>query len=331
MTLWATFLGLTLVILWTGTNLVKYGDMLAEKFAFSRTLLGIIFVASITSLPELIVGVSAVTYAQAPDIATGDVFGSCMFNLLILAFLDSLYRDRPLSTQVHHGFTLSAAFGALMLTVVGLAVNLDHRMHVLGWVSGYSILIALLYLLAIKIVTSYERRLILSGAHQFAEKLNYESIPTGVVISKYLVNAIVIVAAAVFLPKVAKELAALHHLGETFFGTFFVAITTSLPEMAVTIAAARANLITIAVANLLGSNLFNGLILAIDDAFFLQGSLFAQVDDRNLLPLLFADMMSMVVIIGLIYRAEHKPLRLAFESIALIVLYGTGIGLLYTS
>lgn len=329
--LWGSFIGLTGAIFWAGRNLVKYGDMLAEKFALGRSLLGIVFIASITSLPELITGVSAVTYAQAPNIATGDVFGSCMFNLLILAFLDGFYRERPLSAQVHHGLTLTAAFGGLMLTLAVLAIVLDDHLPMLGWVSGYSLLIASLYLLAIRIITSYERRLLRMGVHEIAEKFQYEAVPTGQVIGKYALNAVFIVVAATFLPKVAKALASLHQWGETFVGTFFVAFTTSLPEVAVTIAAVRANLVSVAVANLLGSNIFNGMILAMDDGVFREGSLYTYVHERNVVPALFAVMMTLVVICGLIYRAERKPLRLAFESIALICLYGAGVGVLYTS
>lgn len=89
------------------------------------------------------------------------------------------------------------------------------------------------------------------------------------------------------------------------------------------------NMITISVANILGSNIFNIFILAIDDIFYMKGSLFADMSDLNMTGAFSAVLMSSVVIIGLIYRAEKKPIRLAFESIALIVIYIVTMSILY--
>lgn len=158
--LWLVFFSFNACYIFTGKRLVKYGDMIAEKLNIGRTTVGVIFVASITSLPELITGISSVTYADTPDIAAGDIFGSCMFNLLILAFLDAFFRDKPITTKVHHGLTLSTAFGIIMITVAGMGIFLGDFIPSVGWISYTSILIIVIYLIAVKIVTDYERRLI---------------------------------------------------------------------------------------------------------------------------------------------------------------------------
>jgi len=327
--LWLVFLALMLVIFFTGKRLVKYGDMIAEKLNIGRTTVGVIFVASITSLPELITGISSVTYADTPDIAAGDIFGSCMFNLLILAFLDAFFRDKPITTKVHHGLTLSTAFGIIMITVAGMGIFLGDFIPSVGWMSYTSILIIVIYLIAVKIVTDYERRLIARSVKKAAQELLYEGITTREIFIRYLINASILVFAAVFLPKVGKIISHQYGLTETFFGTLFVALTTSLPEFAVSIAAIKMNMITISVANILGSNIFNIFILAIDDIFYMKGSLFADMSDLNMTGAFSAVLMSSVVIIGLIYRAEKKPIRLAFESIALIVIYIVTMSILY--
>jgi cation:H+ antiporter len=94
MLLWLEFLFCTSAIGYSGTKLSKYGDMIAEKTGMGRAWIGVVLMASVTSLPELATGVSSVTYARVPDIAVGDVLGSCVFNMLILAALDALYKDR---------------------------------------------------------------------------------------------------------------------------------------------------------------------------------------------------------------------------------------------
>jgi len=252
-----------------------------------------------------------------------------MFNLLILAFLDAFFRDKPITTKVHHGLTLSTAFGIIMITVAGMGIFLGDFIPSVGWISYTSILIIVIYLIAVKIVTDYERRLIARSVKKAAQELLYEGITTREIFIRYLINASILVFAAVFLPKVGKIISHQYGLTETFFGTLFVALTTSLPEFAVSIAAIKMNMITISVANILGSNIFNIFILAIDDIFYMKGSLFADMSDLNMTGAFSAVLMSSVVIIGLIYRAEKKPIRLAFESIALIVIYIVTMSILY--
>lgn len=73
MIVWLVFLGLAAVILVAGVNLSR-----------CRTWIGAILMASVTSLPELVTGVSSVALFNLPNIAVGDVLGSCMFNLLLI-------------------------------------------------------------------------------------------------------------------------------------------------------------------------------------------------------------------------------------------------------
>src|SRR4030067_3205294 len=107
MLLWLGFIICTSLIVYSGTKLSKYGDIIAEKTGLGRAWIGVVLMASVTSLPELVTGISSVTYAGAPDIAAGDILGRCVFNMLILAILDSIYRSMPISAKAHHGHVLS--------------------------------------------------------------------------------------------------------------------------------------------------------------------------------------------------------------------------------
>lgn len=68
-----------------GVRLSYYGDIIAEKSGLSRGWVGLILLATATSQPELVTGLFSVTVARVPDIAVGDIMGSCVFNLLLLA------------------------------------------------------------------------------------------------------------------------------------------------------------------------------------------------------------------------------------------------------
>ena len=99
MILWLLFVACTGAIVYSGTKLAKYGDIIAEKTGLGRTWIGVVLMASVTSLPELATGISSVTYAGVPDIAGGDIVGSCVFNMLILACLDVLCRPVPICAR----------------------------------------------------------------------------------------------------------------------------------------------------------------------------------------------------------------------------------------
>ena len=118
MFLWAGFFVCTSVILYSGAKLAKYGDIIAEKTGLGRTWIGVVLMASVTSLPELVTGISSVTFAGVPDIAVGDVLGSCVFNMLILACLDLLSRPMPIYTKAQQGHIIGAGFGILLLSIV---------------------------------------------------------------------------------------------------------------------------------------------------------------------------------------------------------------------
>ncbi|HLB03150.1 MAG TPA: sodium:calcium antiporter, partial [Nitrospiria bacterium] len=119
---WLEFAVCGALILFSGSRLSQYGDMLAEKTGMGRTWIGIILLATITSLPELATGISAVTVAAAPNIAVGDVLGSCVFNLMLIGVIDLFYRPGPILSQVEQGNILAAGYGILLIGIAALGL-----------------------------------------------------------------------------------------------------------------------------------------------------------------------------------------------------------------
>jgi len=95
-----------------------------------QTWIGVVLMASVTSLPELVTGISSVTVYDLPNIAAGDVLGSCMFNLLILSLMDAV-QPEPISARAHQGHALSIGFGLLLIGVAGVGLVADHRLPAL--------------------------------------------------------------------------------------------------------------------------------------------------------------------------------------------------------
>lgn len=331
--LWLTFFICTLAILYSGAKLSKYGDIIAEKSGLGRLWIGVILLAFITSLPELVTGLSSVMIFETPDIAAGDVFGSCVFNMLILALLDIFDRASPISSRVQQRHTLSAGFGILLLSIVAVNIFLSNSQAgiftTFGWIGPYTPLIIFLYIIAMRLIFVHEKRSITAFVKEKIEELKYEKISKKNVYVNFSVNALIVVIAAIFLPEIGKSIAEITGLGQTFVGNVFIAISTSLPEIVVSIAALKIGAGDMAIGNLFGSNIFNIGILAIDDIFFMKGPLLSFIELNHVISALSAIIMMTIAVIGLTYRASKKPLFLAWDAMGIVAVYILNLFLLY--
>ncbi len=322
MILWLELLLCLAVIGYAGYFLSRYGDIIAEKTGISASWVGLILLATATSLPELVTGISAVTVANAPNIAVGDVLGSTVFNLAILVILDALYQRETLYSRAAQGHILSAALGALLIAFAGFNLLLDHTgiTPALWHVGLYSPFIVLVYVAAMRSIHRYEQRTL--DAYTEASTERYPQVTLRQAITGYALAAAAVVAAGSWLPFVATELSELMRWGQSFVGTLLVAAVTSAPEVAVTISALRIGAIDMAIANLLGSNLFDIFILVVDDLFYTKGPLLANVDTSHSITAFTAVMMSLLAIAGFIFRPQQRAvLKLTWISLGLLLLY----------
>lgn len=320
--LWLNLFICLLSIGFAGYYLSRHGDIIAEKTGMSASWVGLILLATATSLPELVAGITAVTAVNAPNIAVGNALGSTVFNLAFLVILDALYQRETLYSRAAQGHILSASLGALMIAFAGFSLLLDQAgiSPKLGHVGLYTPFFVLVYFVAIRAVHRYEQRTI--DAYTEASSERYPDITLRQAVLGYLVAALVVIVAGSWLPFVADAIALHMGWGQSFVGTLLVAAVTSAPEIVVTISALRIGAVNMAIANLLGSNLFNIIYLAIDDIFYTQNSLFANVNAGHALTAFTAVMMSMLVIIGITFRPQ-KPaiLKLTWISLGLLLLY----------
>lgn len=324
MNLWLQLGICTALILYSGTKLCVLGDVIAEKTGMGRTWIGFALLASVTSLPELATGVSAVAVVDAPDIAVGDVLGSCMFNLLILAVIDGVAGPVPLSARAHQGQVLVAAFGVLMLGLVATSFVIGDLS--LGWFSPFSLVFLAVYFVAMRSVFLYEKRRIASVVREVAEQ---ESISLRRALVAYALNALVVVLAAMVLPHAGEGIAASTGLGGTLVGSALIALSTSLPEVVVSVAALRMGAIDLFMGNLFGSNLFNIAILGIDDLVYTKGPLLTHAAPTHQVSALAASSMTAVAMIGLTFRASSKKLFLGWDSVGIVALYVSALVILY--
>ncbi len=321
MSIWIWFILCTSAIVYSGSRLSRYGDIIAEKSGMGKAWIGMVLLASVTSLPELVTGISSVTYSNLPDIAVGDVIGSCVFNMLILALLDAFYPHIPLSSKAHHGHVLSGSIGILLLSIVAVNIFASAYVPSIGWIGLYSFLFLFIYLTAVRLIFIYERRHIAMYLKEVAVELKYKEVSMRQALINYAINAIVVITAAVFLPKIGERIAEVTGLGQTFVGNILIAVSTSLPEVVVSFYAIKIDAVDLAIGNLFGSNIFNVMLLAIDDIFYIKGPLLSSVSQNHIISAISAIIMMTIAIIGLTYRTEKKRLFMAWDSLCMLAVY----------
>lgn len=327
--IWTEFAVCLVLIGYAGTKLSLYGDVIADKTGLSGSWVGLVMLAAATSLPELVTGVSSVTLASAPNIAVGDVLGSCVFNLMILVVVDFLHRKESIYRRASQGHILSAGFGVILIGLVGFNILLGHRNGwTVGHVGAYTPVIVLMYLVAVRAIFLYEKQQVV----EFAEDVTGRYAGTSLrrAIAGYVGAAAVVAAAGVWMPFVATRLATAMGWHNSFVGTLLVAAATSMPELTVTIGALRLGALDMAIANLLGSNLFDILIVAVDDVFYRPGSLLSRVSAIHAVSAMSAAIMTGLAIVGLLYRPETRILRtIGWISLGLFTVYVLNSTVLY--
>ncbi|WP_455220791.1 sodium:calcium antiporter [Kaarinaea lacus] len=319
---WFQFAVCAFVITIAGVRLSRYGDAIADKTGLGGTWIGVIMLATVTSLPELVTGISSVVFAATPDIAAGDVLGSCVFNLLIIVILDYMYRPISVYSKASQGHILSAAFGVMLIGITGFNILLSSRGNNLQFlhIGLYTPVILVFYFIAMRTVFRYEK--IQMAKFAVLEEDQYPDLTLQQAVVRYVIAAFLVVLAGSFLPFIGKEIAQQMGWHESFVGTLLVAFATSLPEVVVTVAALRLGAVDMAIGNLFGSNLFNICILAIDDLLYINGPLFQHVSASHAVSAFSAMMMTGVAIVGLFYRTQTRVLKLVgWVSIFLFCVY----------
>lgn len=326
--IWLEFLAVALVIVLAGVRIARHGDVIGEKTGLGRSWAGVALLAATTSLPELFAGVSASAIAVLPDIAVGDVLGSCMFNLLILSVMDAI-QPQPISAQAHQGHVLSIGFGLLLIGIAGLSLLAGPAMPSFIGIGVMSPLLIGMYLVAMRVIFTHEQHRRAREQREVAEELRYADTPLRGAVRRYMGAAVLVVIAAMWLPHLGGELARQTGLGDAFVGSLLIAVTTSLPEIVVSLAAVRIGAIDLGVGNVLGSNLFNLLILGIDDVFYRPGPIVAAASDSHAITVLAIVTMNALFLIGLTYRALTKRFVVTWDTGTLAIVYVAAIALTY--
>ena len=322
--IWVQFAASSVLIVVAAMQLAKYGDIIAVRTRMGGMFIGVLLLAGATSLPELLTTIGSVVQG-VPNLAAGNLFGSNMFNMFVLAILDLAHRRERLLRKAALKHALS---GSLAVFMIGLAVFFmmaDVQTTVL-WVGADSLVIIGVYILSVRLIQSNP----LAAAQPSAPveiPRGTASLRTGLIGFGLAATGLVIITP--YLVSSSTAIAEVTGLGTTFVGTTLVALVTSLPELVTTLAALRIGADDMAIGNLFGSNLFNMFALGLTDLFYLQGRFLDVIDPAFMLIGMLGLLMTGMGLIGNLARLERRVLFVEFDALVLLIVYFLGMYFLY--
>lgn len=324
---WLIFSLSAAAVVLAGVRLARDGDVIAERTGLGGVWVGAILVAAATSLPELTVDIFAVRQGHE-SLAVGDLFGSSMTNMLILAVADLATTHRALLTRVAVNQTLVGviAIGLTATAVAGVLSAGHFTVMSVGWAP---LAIGAGYLAGMRLLhqNRAEPPFMTTAAATAAASERSPGLRRAVI--GFAFGAAVILAAAPFLARSAADLAVQWGVSTGFIGVLLLAVTTSLPEVAVTVSSLRAGSYDLAVGNLLGSNCFNMVILLPLDLVDGGGSILARVEPGVLIAGSFAILLMAQTLIEVLNKAERRVWNFEPAALLRVATYGLGIVLIY--
>ena len=326
MFVWLKFLICGASILYVGYRLSYYGDVISEKTNLSRGLMGFVFLSLATTLPEMVTSVSAITIAQSPDLAAGNIFGSIVINIMLIVLLDLIQGKGSLLHTIKRSHILYGALGIIAMAIATFSIMLRQEfagnlgLFNFGW---DSIILIIIYAIGLKLIFGQDKKIQLEEENAVEPSSRYSRIRLSSAVTLFFLCFIIIVFLGIWLASIGEKIVITMNWNEALVGTIFLALATSLPELVVSISSLKFGA-DMAVGNILGANFLDIMVIPACDIFFRQGEFLSYVTPKHTITLILGIILTGIVVVGLIYRSRKSFLRLGWDTIAMLATFVVG-------
>ena len=303
-----SYLLVALVIVFSAHQLSVQLDKIDQKTKLSGAVLGGLLLAAVTSLPELITSLTGAVLLDEGALAFGNVWGSNLFNVLIIGVVDIIffkhlffekltYPKEPL----YHLLWMYMAFSIpLLFSYLGW-VDLGTWTVSLGITFNVATLVIIgLYVLSIRFLP----------AEDAAKDVVVSSVKKPVIL--FSLFAVVVVISSIALTYLSNDLAETYGLSKSFAGALLLGAATSLPELTTVVVLFRLKSYTIAFGNIVGSNIFNFLIIAVTDIAVFRKDIWLEASENTVLLenlswlLLLGVLNTIILIVALMLKSSYN-------------------------
>ena len=327
------FLSSTLVIAIAGTKLTRTADQLADLTGWGEALFGAIFLGGTTSLPGIATSVVA-AYNGHPQLAISNAIGGIAAQTLFLSIADITYKKTNLEhaaasfTNLMQGILLIGLLAFVLIGMSGPNITLLN-------VHPFSFLMIIVYIAASMLISRakdrpmWSPRITLDTVQDIPDRRNLENLDLKKVALRFAALAIIVTGAGYAVAISGIAISSQTGLSETLVGALFTAISTSIPELIVSLAAVRQKALTLSVGNIIGGNTFDVLFVAFADMAYNQGSILHAISSNQVYVVALTMMMTSILILGLLHREKEGIGKIGWESLMIIIVYLAGNAYLF--
>ena len=282
-----------LVLILAGANFLTDGaSSVAKRLGVSDLIIGLTVVAFGTSAPELSISIVAAINHNA-ELAVGNVVGSNIFNILVIIGITAMVRPIKIQKSVMTTELPMVLLSSIIMLIMGCSVILDGAAaNVVTRVDGLFLLVFFML---------FMRYTFASARHSDPSKRDPQSADGKKLSGMSVVRAILYIigglAALIWggdrFVDGATGIARVMGVSEAVIGLTIVAVGTSLPELATSVVAAVKNEPGIAIGNVIGSNIFN-VLLVLGASATIAPLPFGNISNVDLLTLVGASVLFLV-------------------------------------
>ena len=325
---------LAAMIVWVaGTRLAVYADAIADRKRIGKALMGLVFLAAATELPELVTTISAAMKNNAA-LVLNNMFGGITMQTAILAIADGVVIHTTLTSYPRK--TTLALEGMLLILLLGFLLAIISLndffgdLTLFGRIGIGTLILGFAYGAVIHFLRFYDanarwRPIDLPDEGEIVfgtiKRQDLDKVPLAKIYGWTAVAVLAILLAGLGLVQLAETIALQSGLGSSFIGVTLLAASTSLPELSTTIAAVRIGAFTMAISNIFGSNLIMLALLFPAHAFYAGGRIPEHADRTAKFALVSGIMVTSVYVIGLLVRSKRRFLGLGYDSLIVLTLY----------
>lgn len=291
------FLFLAGLTVFLSFRLSYYADLLNKTTNISGVFIGGILLAGITSLPELVTCLSSI-FLNNPYLAIGDILGSNFFNIAMMCFFDILFIKTMFYNYTKNRYYLIYVLLILNYLIMYLFMGGTFNLEIFN-IGLPSFIIIITYIFYLK--------------NAKEEKTKKEVITTKEhVLLKFFLVGLFMVIVSILLTLVVNLIAGKNpNVASSFIGAILLGITTSMPEVITFIALVKMKSFDLALSDIIGSNLFNLLILAVGDIFLKNKEIYYFVDKESMFLLVFGFILTILSF----YQNNRKVVKNKFVYI----------------
>lgn len=265
------YAALAVCVVFFSIKLANYVDLIDKKTDLSGAFIGGVILAAVTSLPELFTSISAVLFVKQPDLVMGNILGSNLFNMCIFGGAALIAAKSLCKSTIGSSHFKTTVITFIMFAIMMLPVVFKKDYTVVG-ISVYSIILLVLYACSIKFM---------AGDSAESEGEDTSDLTLKQIIIRFIIMAVLLVVASIFITIAADHLSEEFKLGKTVGGALFLGVATSLPELTSSIALIRKGNFNACAGNVMGSGVFNFCIISVADILYRGGSVYISNDKSS--------------------------------------------------